>query len=100
MVTKAKITAWLLGSFLMLGSIFPAQARESCERRVRKAEDNLHKEARKHGEHSPQAQYRWRQLEEARSTCGDYQARIHEHDDHEHGHQRRGKGHDGDRDGR
>lgn len=66
---KARIQIVLLSS-LILGSIVPAQARDSCDTRVRKAEDSLRKEIRKHGEHSPQAQYRRRQLEEARDSCG------------------------------
>ncbi len=100
MVKKAGITAFLLGSFLMLASVLPAQARDNCDKRVRKAEDNLRKETRKHGEHSPQAQYRWRELEEARSSCGYYQARIRERDrDHDRDHKRHHKGHDRDHDG-
>ncbi len=101
MVNKAGITAFLLGSSLMLGSVAPAQARDNCDKRIRDAESNVRKERRKHGEHSPQAQYRWRQLEEARSSCGYYQARIHDRD-HDSDRRRQDKRHhgDGDHDGR
>lgn len=66
---KAGIRVALLLS-LMLGCIVPARAGDSCDKRVRKAEDNFRRDIRKHGEHSAQAQYRRRQLEEARESCG------------------------------
>lgn len=70
MSLKAGIAAALVCLFTMLGSTVPAQARSSCDKRMRKAEDNLRKEIRKHGEYSSQAQYRRRQLEEVRQSCG------------------------------
>jgi hypothetical protein len=44
-------------------------ARADCRNDIRKAEANLDKAIRKHGEHSPQAEERRRQLEEVRRRC-------------------------------
>jgi F0F1-type ATP synthase membrane subunit b/b' len=51
------------------------QAKDNCEKRVQKAEENLHNAERRHGEHSRQAEERRHQLEEARERC-------HEHHEH------------------
>jgi F0F1-type ATP synthase membrane subunit b/b' len=51
------------------------QAKDDCEKRVQKAEENLHAAERRHGEHSKQAEQRRHQLEEARGRC-------HEHHEH------------------
>jgi hypothetical protein len=96
---KAAIRVALLSS-LMLGCIIPAQAGDSCNTRVRKAEGNFRKEIRKHGEHSAQAEYRRRQLEEARESCGysdGFRGRKHHHDKHR-DHGKRDHNHDYDRD--
>lgn len=99
---KAGITVAVLFWSLMLGSILPAQARDSCDTRVRKAEDNLRKDTRRHGEHSAQAQYRRRQLEEARESCGfnrGFRVRKHHRDKrHDDGGRRRDRDKDRDRD--
>ena len=78
---KTGVAAVLLTGFLMLGSILPAQARDNCEKRIHRAEQNLNKAIRRHGEHSSQARNRRRQLEEAREQCG--------HRDHKRDHDRR-----------
>lgn len=64
----------------------PAGARDRddrCEKQVRKAEQDLDKAVRKHGEHSRQAEQKRHQLEEARERChhGDHD-RDHDHDRH------------------
>jgi hypothetical protein len=70
----------MLGAFLMGASVVPSQARDNdCEQRVRKAEQNLDKAVRKHGEHSRQAEQRRRDLERERAAC-----RGDEHHDHDH----------------
>ncbi len=55
------------------GSALPAKALdrddERCHRQVEKAERNLNKAVRRHGEHSPQAERRRHELEEARERC-------------------------------
>ncbi|MGC2324220.1 MAG: hypothetical protein WA463_16425 [Terriglobales bacterium] len=56
----------MLGASL-LGVATPARA--DCRNDIRKAEANLDKAVRKHGEHSPQAEERRRQLEEVRRRC-------------------------------
>jgi hypothetical protein len=80
MFHKAGIAAVLLAGFLMVGSLVPAQARDHCEKRIRKAEDNLRKEVGKHGEHSTQAMYRRRLLEEARERCAHFRGRDRDRD--------------------
>lgn len=68
----------------LLGSVAPLQAdkRSDCEKRIHKAEQNLDKEVRKHGEHSHQAQKRRQDLEKTREQCRGYD---HDHDrDHDH----------------
>ena len=61
----------LLGASLLAGTALPAQAEqdERCRRDIQKAEQNLDKAIRKHGEHSRQAEDRRRQLDEARERC-------------------------------
>lgn len=51
----------------LAGAAVPARA--DCRGDIRKAEANLDKAIRKHGEHSPQAEERRRQLEEVRRRC-------------------------------
>ncbi len=75
----------LLGALFMAGGAIPARADRDdhdgrCERNVRKAEHNLEKAVRKHGERSRQAEQRRHQLEEARERC-----HMNDHDrDHDH----------------
>lgn len=67
-----KFMAVLIGAFLLLGSAAPVLARDRddrCEHRIRKAELNLQKAIRKHGDHSRQAEARRRELEQARERC-------------------------------
>ena len=55
---------------------------KKCEKRVHKAEEQLEKTIRRHGEHSEQAERKRHDLEEARERCHD-----HDHDrDHDHDH--------------
>ena len=54
---------------------------ERCERSVHKAEQNLEKAVRRHGERSRQAEQRRHQLEEARERC--HMGRDHD-GDHDH----------------
>ena len=69
---KTTLTSLLLGSCLFGGVVsLQADHRSDCEKHIQKAEDNLYKEIRKHGEYSRQAQDRRRELEQARYGCGD-----------------------------
>ena len=69
---KTTLTAVLLGSCLFGGVVsLQADHRSDCEKRIRKAEDKLYKEVRKHGEYSRQAENRRRDLDEARYGCRD-----------------------------
>ena len=70
---KTTLTSLLLGSCCLFGGVASLQAdhRSDCEKHIQKAEDNLYKEIRKHGEHSRQAANRRRELEQARYGCRD-----------------------------
>lgn len=57
----------MLGGLFLAGSALPARA--DCAKDIRKAEANLDKAVRKHGEHSPQAEQRRRELEDVRRRC-------------------------------
>jgi ribulose kinase len=61
----------MLGASVLAGVATPARAdrTDKCRRDIRKAEENLEKAVRKHGEHSRQAEERRRQLEEVRRRC-------------------------------
>jgi len=65
----------MLGAILAVSLLaavpMPAHADgdDRCRRDIQKAEQNLDKAVRKHGEHSRQAEERRRQLEEVRQRC-------------------------------
>ena len=60
-----------LGASLLAGVATPARAdrEDACRRQGRKADDNLEKAVRRHGEHSRQAEQRRWQMEETRECC-------------------------------
>ena len=68
---KKLVLAGLLAGSLLAGSAM-AYDRDGgrCEQRIDKAQRNLRKAVRKHGEGSRQAQKRREQLERARQQCG------------------------------
>ena len=69
---KTTLTSLLLSSCFFGGVVsLQADHRSDCEKHIQKAENNLYKEIRKHGEFSRQAQNRRRQLEQARYGCRD-----------------------------
>jgi hypothetical protein len=82
MTKKSGVLAAILAAFFLVGSAVPSRALDrddKCERQVHKAEANLQKAIRRHGEHSEQAEQKRHQLEEARERC------RHDHDqDHDH----------------
>ena len=71
----------LVLSACLFGSVGPLQAdqRKDCEKRIHKAEQNLDKEVRKHGEQSRQAEKRRHELEKTRENCRDFD-RDHDRD--------------------
>ena len=80
---KLLIAALIVSGFLG-GSVtvWAVDRDDKCEKRVHKAEEQLEKAVRKHGEHSRQAEQKRHDLEEARERC-------HGHDrDHDHDHDR------------
>jgi hypothetical protein len=74
----------MLGAVLLAGAATPARAdrADKCRRDIHKAEENLEKAIRKHGERSRQAEQRRRQLREVRERCRPYWGE-HDHD-HDH----------------
>jgi 3-hydroxyacyl-CoA dehydrogenase len=57
-----------VAALLLIGSV-SAVAADRCERRVHKAEMQLHQAVQRHGEHSRQAEKKHRNLEQIRATC-------------------------------
>lgn len=79
-IAKTMLCA-MLGASLLAGLATPARADrdDKCRNDIHKAEENLEKAVRKHGEHSKQAEKRRRQLHEVRERC-----HWREHEEHEH----------------
>jgi len=97
-IGTATIATLALSGFLMFGGAPRAQANE-CQDRIRHADHELHKAAKRHGWDSPQAAERRRELAEARAWCWENHHRWwneEEHrwhtdrdwDDHDHDHDR------------
>ena len=65
------ILGTVLSASLIIGTAVPALADQDdrCRRDIHRAEQNLDKAVRKHGEHSRQAEDRRHQLEETRERC-------------------------------
>lgn len=65
------ILSAVIGMALLTGlpTAVHAEHQDRCHRDIEKAEHNLAKEARKHGEHSRQAEERRRQLEAIHARC-------------------------------
>ena len=91
--TTAIAIVW---SGLLLGGAVPLHANhhEWCEKNIHEAEWNLRRAIHRHGEGSPQAEFRRHRLEEIRERCRDYRGerreerreeRHEEHEEHEHG---------------
>lgn len=71
MSSGRRFSAFVLSGILLVSSAGVLQARaDKCEDRIHKAEHNLTEAVRKHGEHSPQAEKRRRELEDERARCG------------------------------
>jgi len=82
MKQNTPVLAIILAAFFLFGSALPARALDrddKCERRVHRAEENLERAIRRHGEHSRQAEQRRHQLEEARERCHRDHDRDHDH---------------------
>ncbi len=78
MFRKRALISLVIGGCLLFGAVpIKADRRSDCEKKIHKAEKNLDKEIRKHGEHSRQAEKRRHELEEAHEHCRDY-----DHDRH------------------
>ena len=80
-------TVVVLAAFLSVGSVVPSQAwdrDDKCEKSIHKAEQNLDKAVRKHGEHSRQAEQKREALERARAKCRGDRDRDHDRDHDRH----------------
>jgi len=80
--SRTKLLFTALIAFGFLAGTIPARAYDRddnrrCERRIHKAEENLERAIRRHGEHSRQAERRRHELEETRERC-------HHHDGDRH----------------
>ncbi len=71
MFSKNVLASTVLSVSLMIGTALPgfADQDDRCRHDIQRAEQNLDKAIRKHGEHSRQAEDRRRQLEETRERC-------------------------------
>jgi hypothetical protein len=80
------ILGTVLSASLMVGSAIPAYADrdDQCRHDMQRAEQNLDKAIRKHGEHSRQAEDKRRQLEEIRERCHMRDEHRDEHRDDDH----------------
>ena len=76
---KTVLATAALTGFMMLGSAPRAHA-EDCQKRIAKADHNLHKAAERHGWESPEAS-RWRrELVAAREWCWEHNHRWWDED--------------------
>jgi hypothetical protein len=60
----------VLAVLLLVGGAARTRSCNDCQQRIHRAEENLRKAVRRHGERSPQAERRRHELEEARRSCG------------------------------
>jgi hypothetical protein len=75
----------MLSACLIAGTAIPAHADQDdkCRHDIHRAEQNLDKAVRQHGEHSRQAEERRHQLEEVRERCH-MRGERHDDDNREH----------------
>ena len=74
--------ALLLVSLFALVTAPASRADEDCQKRIMKADHNLHESIEKHGPQSPQAEHWRHELAEARSWCWEHSHRWWDEDDH------------------
>jgi len=77
---KATLAAMALAGLLFLGAAPGARA-DDCQKRVRRADHDLHKAARRYGWDSPQAAHERHELSEARARCWERNHRWWDEDD-------------------
>lgn len=61
----------VLAGLLLVGGAARTRSCNNCEQRIHKAEENLDRAIRRHGEHSREAERHRHELEEARRSCRD-----------------------------
>ena len=81
MMQKTSFVAVALAGFLMAGTALCVKA-DTCEDRVRRAEENLRKQVDRHGESSKQAEHARHNLDNERGKCHMDERRDHHDDDH------------------
>lgn len=91
MIQKTTLVATVLGGALLFGSALPSfgDARNDCEKRVRRAEQNLQHEIDRNGEHGRRVEERRQQVERERQNCNTYDRDHDRHDNayHDNDHQ-------------
>jgi len=96
---NAAIAAVALAGFLMFAGAPRARADDDCQRRIAKADHNLHEAIEHHGYESKQAEHWRHELHNAREHCWNTYHRWwdedghrwrtdHDWDDHDHDHDR------------
>ena len=85
MIRKTTLVATVLGGALLFGGALPsfADARRDCEKRVRRAEQNLQHEIDRHGEHGRSVERYRQRVERERQNCSMYD-RDHDRHDGDH----------------
>jgi hypothetical protein len=82
-----KWTRSVLTSLAFLGMLFflgatSTQARDDCQKRIRRADHKLHEAVEHHGWNSSQADHWRHELAEARSSCWEHNQRWWDEDEH------------------
>ncbi len=67
---KTVLAGAMLAGALLLGGVSPAQARDTCYERIRRAQWKLERDIERHGYYSRQADHRRRELWKVRQRCG------------------------------
>jgi hypothetical protein len=76
---KMVLTAAALMAFMLLGGA-PRAFADDCQKRISKADRNLHRAAERHGWESPEAEHWRHELREARAWCWEHRHRWWDED--------------------
>jgi hypothetical protein len=96
---RATLAAMAFGGLMFLGATPRANA-DDCQKRIRRADHELHKAARRYGWDSPQAAHERHELMEARARCWERNHRWWDEDGRRWRSERDWDDHDHDRDRR
>jgi|SRR5579863_4835052 hypothetical protein len=76
---KTMLAGAAFAGFLLFGAV-PRAAADDCQKRIIKADHNLHKAAERHGWESPEAAHWRHELAEARAWCWEHSHRWWDED--------------------